>query len=565
MKKIIISILSSIISICTVNSQTTNFPYTVFGPNQVRIAVSPQFGACMNVLNTHSAGLEYPAGSGNFLSYSNTVIFGGRYNDGSLEIGAMKTAHEDYRFGNGPLSVVQGSGNGVVEDFGNAEIDSIEMLEWEQVYTVTKQDIEVFKQWFSCMQTINCNASLYYPNYQIPASILNWPAHGDVSQNQPYYLAPFYDYNNDGMYNPNDGDFPCIKGDYFAWMILNDKPYAGNNQNGMGVEIHISIYGYNKEPDNVVSKTIFVEYDVINRSSDTLNDFRFLEWQDFDIGSSFDDYIGTVPEENTVFGYNGDSFDDGQGGSIGYGTNIPVLSMKLLNKTALYGTYYMNLGVGAGPLTDLQYDRLLHGLWVTGDSLYFGGTGFPGTTGATSTTTNWVYPYTSTAPFNWTETNIDGQGATTYADDRRAHLVAGGEMFYPGTKLEYDYAFIVSQVDQGLVQDNLDQMLLDLPAIQQFYNDSIQGCTAALSGVLNTNNETELSFEVYPNPFEDNLEITTQSKEEYVYTIVDANGRLVMNGKAQGNTLLNLEFLEKGIYYLRLEGSDRRIQKILKL
>ena len=32
----------------------------------------------------------------------------------------------------------------------------------------------------------------------IPTSILEWPAHGDMVF-QDFYLAPFYDYNNDGV------------------------------------------------------------------------------------------------------------------------------------------------------------------------------------------------------------------------------------------------------------------------------------------------------------------------------------------------------------------------------
>lgn len=564
MKKILFS-LAVIISFMGM-TQNYNYQFSTFTANELRAALTPQFGANMNLIETAIGGLEYPTGSGNTVVYSNSFWYGGKKMNDSLEIGGTIYGSEYFSMGNGPLTVVSGSGNGILEDFGNAEIDSLESEEWAKVFQVNRQDIEIFKQWFACHQDPNCNANSYYPNYQIPQSIIDWPAHGDVTQNQPYYLAPFYDFNGDGAYNPNDGDFPCIKGDVFAWMILNDQSYADYNMNGMGIEFHISVYAYDKETTNPIDRTIFVEYDIINRSTDTILDFRFLQMMDMDIGYPYDDYIGSVKSEDAMFAYNGSDFDFGISGAVGYGYQIPTVAMKLLNEHAIAGAYiYSYFGIPGSSGFKGQLYNTLQGLFQHGDSIHFGGRGVPNTTGATSITTNFVYPHLSTTPFNWTERNTNGQGAINSPDDRRAHLVAGGVPFFPGTRLEYDFAFIVTPSVQNDVDSTINQMITNLPAIQQFYNDSIQGCTAALSGVLNTNVEAELSFEVYPNPFEDNLEITTQSKEEYAYTIVDANGRLVMNGKAQGNTLINLEFLEKGIYYLRLEGSNQRIQKIVKL
>ena len=46
------------------------------------------------------------------------------------------------------------------------------------------------------------------PTYIIPPSILEWPAHGDQTQGQDEFLAPFYDSNGNGLYEPYDGDYP---------------------------------------------------------------------------------------------------------------------------------------------------------------------------------------------------------------------------------------------------------------------------------------------------------------------------------------------------------------------
>ena len=40
--------------------------------------------------------------------------------------------------------------------------------------------------------------------------ILNWPASGNGNYSRS--LAPFVDYNHDGIYNAIDGDYPKIDG-----------------------------------------------------------------------------------------------------------------------------------------------------------------------------------------------------------------------------------------------------------------------------------------------------------------------------------------------------------------
>jgi hypothetical protein len=47
----------------------------------------------------------------------------------------------------------------------------------------------------------------------VPAPIADWPAHGDTTQGESFYIAPFVDVNGNGYYNPLiDGDYPCILG-----------------------------------------------------------------------------------------------------------------------------------------------------------------------------------------------------------------------------------------------------------------------------------------------------------------------------------------------------------------
>ena len=64
--------------------------------------------------------------------------------------------------------------------------------------------------------------------YVAPDGILDWPAHGNTTEGEAQCLAPFHDMNQDGQYNPTDGDYPFIRGDQAIYAIYNDVSEAHN-------------------------------------------------------------------------------------------------------------------------------------------------------------------------------------------------------------------------------------------------------------------------------------------------------------------------------------------------
>ncbi|MBR4391891.1 MAG: T9SS type A sorting domain-containing protein [Bacteroidales bacterium] len=74
--------------------------------------------------------------------------------------------------------------------------------------------------------------------------------------------------------------------------------------------------------------------------------------------------------------------------------------------------------------------------------------------------------------------------------------------------------------------------------------------------------ENSESFRVYPNPTESNLHI--EFVGEYTYSLYNSFGQQVMNGHANGEQMLNLSSLAKGIYLLHLnDGVNTDIQKVI--
>jgi hypothetical protein len=159
----------------------------------------------------------------------------------------------------------------------------------------------------------------------VPAPIADWPAHGDTSQGESFYIAPFVDVNGNGYYNPLiDGDYPCILGDQAIFYVFNDDTV--HTQSGglsLGVEITGLVYGYHA--NSFLDSVVFVQYNIRNKTKE-LQNIRVGAMADFDIGNSIDDICGTLVDGNTVFAYNGDNDDEGP---LGFGTQPPVTGLTV--------------------------------------------------------------------------------------------------------------------------------------------------------------------------------------------------------------------------------------------
>jgi surface protein len=74
--------------------------------------------------------------------------------------------------------------------------------------------------------------------------------------------------------------------------------------------------------------------------------------------------------------------------------------------------------------------------------------------------------------------------------------------------------------------------------------------------VLDTEEFETKTIKLYPNPVASILNIKTDSNLiNQTYSIIDSLGRVVFNGKLKEvDTIINVEILSKGIYYLKISG-----------
>lgn len=379
---------------------------------------------------------EVPAGSGKETIFQHSLWFGGLDAYDTLHLAAQRFGTVGLDYWAGPLTTT------------DASIDLMTALKYHRVWNLTRADIDNFV------------AHQGEAGYVTPDDILTWPAHGEGNYAQN--LAPFVDTDGDGRYNPEAGDYPDIKGDQCLFFIFNDN-FTYHTETGgrnIGLEVHAMVYAFDAPDDEALNNTVFVNYKFFNRSANDYHDVYLGLWTDWDIGYTYDDYVGCDVQRNSCFAYNGLPID-GDGEPSSYGDNPPVQVLTVLagpysdthERLGMTGfIYHDNSFANTGdPSTSDGYYNLLCSRWKTGDPLLYGGDGynhgtldlpcrymFPGDSDPDNIGTNGIQPegYGTNGVY-WTEEQC---GNTP--EDRRGLASIGPFSFPAGGMQELDYAMI---------------------------------------------------------------------------------------------------------------------------
>ena len=464
--------------------------------------------------STGSPSYEVPVGSGETVIYAGALWMGGLDVNNQLKLAAL-TFRQGNDFWTGPLSVTPGTGNPAIaiKDYGPAAVEPETCLEYDNFYITTKQEVAEFNGWYECTQNEDCDETIEYVGYSIPNSILNWPAHGDINKFQDFYLAPFYDRDGDGLYNPvGAGDYPwydldnsvdcrtsrqvTLFGDYNMWWVFNDKGNIHTETNGdpIGMEIRAQAFAF--ATNDEINNMTFYNYEMINRSTQTLTETYFAVWLDPDIGCSEDDYVGCDVQRGLGYQYNADAIDnDGCNGTQAIGANPPAIGVDFFEgpyqdndgidnplttdislANADKGIPYAGLGIGYGdgvidnerfgmrrfgyfdrnlpaniygdPNLAIDFYNYMLGTWLDGTPYTYGGDGHGGTL-----STDYCFPG-DTDPYGW------GQDGTVMPDwtevsegnikfDRRFFQAAGPFTLQPGALNNITFGIVYAKSTSG--------------------------------------------------------------------------------------------------------------------
>jgi hypothetical protein len=547
--------------------------------NNVKAGIANRSDMHWDIGGTQNAMYEVPKGSGKHSNFASALWIGGLDNGGQLHGGAQTYRQSGgsggVNFWPGPLDTI------------NATIDTATSLNYDKIWKVSYTDINNF------ITAFNSGSVVATPD------MLTWPAHG--SGNNSRNLAPFVDYNGDGLYNPNDGDYPKIKGDQTLYFIYNDKLATHSNTFApMGIEVQGMAYAYGcpsvTNGHNELTYTTFYDYKIINRSSTNYHDVFVSMWSDVDLGYYGDDYIGSNVEDNYGYAYNGDGMDESISGVQGYGSYIPAQGFNIVKGPLANANdgidnnnngsideigedckmnkfnYFNNSLPGVpwytvDPENGQEYYNYMTGYWKDGTPFTCGGSGYGPTTGGTITT-NWVYPGDPTGTVSSDPANTCGnwiENGTT--GDRRLILSSGPFTLNAGQMQEVEYAFVTS-FDSSAAPGgamSLGKLKTDIQKINTFYNlvnkpNCLQAINVGLTEVVKQND-----FALFPNPAKSIITIssTINGTIKINYEIVDVLGKVVMQNENTGSDKfsININDLNSGIYFLRLQVNNSVVVK----
>lgn len=306
--------------------------------NNVRALIHTGGDMWWDIFGTRNAAYEVPAGSGCHALFAGAIWVGGKDANGQLKLAAQRFRQDGIDYWPGPLTTD-----------GLAYVSPEICTEYDRHFYITKAIVKEFREWWKCTQDLECDETIDFAEYQIPEIILNWPAHGPEG-GYAYNLAPWWDVDGDGVYNPLNGDFPYYEfpsegitndpdchrprgqasrlfGDHTLWWVYNDKGNIHTETGGaaIGMEFRAQYFAFSTNDE--LNDMTFANYNIINRSTYILTDTYFGVWTDADLGYPNDDYTGCDVQRGLGYMYNGDDFDESASGHNGYGSQPPAIGI----------------------------------------------------------------------------------------------------------------------------------------------------------------------------------------------------------------------------------------------
>ena len=377
-----------------------------------------------------------PKEGGVSVVYGGALWLAGISPDQQLKLAAARYRNNGNDFWPGPLT-----------NDGTAEVDEATCAAYDQFSITERQDAMRHRQYFDCAADPTCDLDTEFPDgYSIPTYFFDYPAHGNVALRQDYYLAPFYDYDGDGNYDPTLGDYPwydflqeidCgnrrredqvpLYGDQTYYWIFNDKGNVHTESLGEPIGMEIRAQSFAFSTNDEINNMTFCNYVLINQGTQTLTNTYFSQWVDCDLGGHVDDYVGCDVQRGLGYAYNGDAFDEATSYSIGYGEQPPAMGIDFFEGpyqdsdgvdnplTEVFadavdslGIPYRGIGIGYGdgvvdnerygmrkflyynwssgidgqPSQSVHYYNYMRGFWKNGQRMAYGGNGITESSGA---------------------------------------------------------------------------------------------------------------------------------------------------------------------------------------
>ncbi len=528
------------------------------------------------------AHFKVPNGSNVSSIFNQTLWVGGLDPVNNLHLAAERYRQNGTDFFHGPVS-----------DAYDTAFD----FRWHHIWKLNKSDIEYHKiHWDD-------------PGYEAIPDILSWPGNGDVDLGQSERIAPFEDMNGNDIYEPMLGDAPQIKGDQALFFVFNDVRGIHTETEGipLGIEIHAMAYAFDTPEDSALWNTVFLHYDIINRSDTSYHDMYLGLFTDTDLGYAWDDRIECDVENGMYFTFNGDEFDLGGYDNPGYGEHPPAQGIQFLGgpflepdgidnpKFDILGNQivdesinglnfgdgivdnermgmthfnYFNSGGSAwmnDPSIAPEYYNHLQCIWKDNTTMQYGGYGHA-TALAEGPDAKFMWPR-DTDPYNWGTMGLwpnGGWNQNNYfwteeimganPNDRRGMGSTGPFSLASGQKQSLDIALPWARDFDGTAWESA----LLLKERAAYIKAKFQNESAYFSVNPQVQNDNHLA--IYPNPASYRIHLETDKSLQFPdYEIIDVYGNVFSAGKLSNATSkfdLNVSGLPNGFYIVSIRDGE---------
>jgi hypothetical protein len=469
----------------------------------------------------------------------------------------------------------------------DGELDEETAGRFDRIWKINRFEVEAYKLAWQ-------RGEVQSGTYSLPENFATWPGNHPFTNQM---LAPFFDRNGDGIYDPMDGDYPMIKGDQALWYVFNDQQ-PNRASPALGVEFSAMLYAYQCNnltgAESVLNYTAFIDYTIHNRSARNYDSTYFSFFTDLNTEPLGGIFVQTDVDGNGFYGFSGtDStlihprlgyFRPAQGIYVMRGPTADPADGVDNNRNGMIDepgediaiSNLVNFGLElSGPTSTVEnHTQAFHAArsrWRDGEAVVFGGNGYPGSVGSTSLRSYMMYPAGSDSlgwsvggntqspvvlPFNWSFPEMQPGGANHTMLRGRAVASMGPFSFAAGASQQTTLAFIYSPGTGGYHSAVQQLRQQHLPLIRQWYaNDSFPSCLDLSALSLREAKLPELDVHIYPNPAREQLFLESAEEGQLTLLIYDMQGRLhgreLLEGT--GRHLVDVGSLAPGMYLLYVQ------------
>jgi len=244
----------------------------------------------------NNSGAFYPRGTAAVI-YQDGVLWGGVHPTHP----PIRVGGQTYRIGTVPGRIIS-EGNPQNPDDHDVRIYRIR----RDYETVSDEElrIDAAELWYMGDSTQVRQSDIEAVRAQYRTDWNEWPV---------AYGAPFYDLNNNGIYEPSLGEEPGLaKADQVVWFVANDLDSSFSTwlhgSPPMGLELQVTMWGY-KNGNYSLNQALFRRYRIINKSSFVMDSMFISQWSDPDVGVYTDDLVGCDTSLQLGFAYSGHQTD----------------------------------------------------------------------------------------------------------------------------------------------------------------------------------------------------------------------------------------------------------------